>query len=30
MNAVRLDGAAMSMLADDCLADLQRPVKVGG
>ena len=30
MNAVRLDGAALSMLADDCLADLQRPVKAGG
>jgi type II secretory pathway pseudopilin PulG len=30
MNAVRLDGAAIPMLADDCLADLQQPVKLGG
>jgi hypothetical protein len=30
MNAVRLDGAAIPMLADDCLGDLQRPVRVGG
>ena len=27
MNAVRVDGAALSMLADDCLTDLQRSVK---
>jgi type II secretory pathway pseudopilin PulG len=30
MTAVRLDGAALSMLADECLSDLQRSVRVGG
>jgi hypothetical protein len=30
MTAVRIDGSVLAMPADDCLADLQRPVRLGG